>query len=96
MNWITLMHSRVGLPWKRDVSGNRKVLLIAGPVWGRQLLSDLFVLERDLMELGMDRSGAQGLICRSIFTQYLIDREIVTEQFLKAQLRPSYPCLHTA
>lgn len=63
--------------WQQKSAVNRRTSV------GRQLLSDLFVLERDLMELGMDRSGAQGLICRSIFTQYLIDREIVTEQFLK-------------
>ncbi len=63
--------------WQQTSAVNRRTSV------GRQLLSDLFVLERDLIELGMDRSGAQGLICRSIFTQYLIDREIVTEQFLK-------------
>ena len=49
----------------------------------RQLLSDLGALERDLLLAKLDRSGAQGLIGRSIFTQYLIDRGIVTRRFLE-------------
>ena len=49
----------------------------------RQLLSDLGALERDLLLAKLDRSGAQGLIGRSIFTQYLIDRGIVTGRFLE-------------
>ena len=49
----------------------------------QQLLRDLSELERDLVELGMARSCAQGLIGRSIFTQYLIDRQIVTQNSLK-------------
>ena len=48
----------------------------------RQLLSDLAALERDLVAAGMNRPDAQGLIGRSIFTQYLIDRRIVTKQRL--------------
>ena len=63
--------------WQQTGAVNRRTSV------DRQLLSDLFALERDLVELEMDRSDAQGLIGRSIFTQYLIDREIVTEQFLK-------------
>src|SRR5690606_22572971 len=43
-----------------------------------QLLADLAILERDLVRGGMDRGAAQGLIGRSIFTQYLVDREIVS------------------
>ena len=50
----------------------------------RQLLSDLAALERDLVAVGLDHFGAQGLIGRSIFTQYLIDRRIITEQFLES------------
>ena len=49
----------------------------------QRLLSDLSALEGDLLKMGLDRSGAQGLIGRSIFTQYLIDRKIVTKQILK-------------
>ena len=49
----------------------------------RQLLRDLSALEGSLVALGLDRSAAQGLIGRSIFTQYLIDRDIVTEQLLR-------------
>ena len=62
--------------WQQTSAVNRKNSV------DRQLLSDLSALERDLVEVGMDRSGAQGLIGRAIFTQYLIDRQIVTEQFL--------------
>lgn len=51
----------------------------------RQLLSDLSALERDLLSEDLDRPGAQGLIGRSIFTQYLIDRGIVTRQFLVSE-----------
>ena len=63
--------------WQQTSAVNRKNSV------DRQLLSDLSALERDLVEVGMDRSGAQGLIGRAIFTQYLIDRQIVTEQFLR-------------
>ncbi len=49
----------------------------------QRLLSDLSALEADLLKMGLDHSGAQGLIGRSIFTQYLIDRRIVTEQILE-------------
>ena len=48
----------------------------------RQLLSDLAALERDLVDADMSRPDAQGLIGRSIFTQYLIDRRIVTTRHL--------------
>ena len=49
----------------------------------RQLLSDLAWLEHDLVDAGLDRPDAQALIGRSIFTQYLIDRRIVTEELLE-------------
>ena len=48
----------------------------------QRLLSDLAALERDLVEADMSRPNAQGLIGRSILTQYLIDRKIVTTQRL--------------
>ena len=51
----------------------------------RQLLSDLAALERDLVAAGLDRAAAQGLIGRSIFTQYLIDRRIVTAERLESE-----------
>ncbi len=63
--------------WQQKSAVNRRTSV------DRQLLSDLSALERDLIKLEMDRSDAQGLIGRSIFTQYLIDRQIVTQQFLK-------------
>ena len=49
---------------------------------GRRLLTDLTALERDLVDDGLARGEAQGLIGRSIFTKYLTDRRIVTEQRL--------------
>ena len=49
----------------------------------RQLLSDLGALERDLLLAKLDRASAQGIIGRSIFAQYLIDRGIVTRRFLE-------------
>lgn len=48
----------------------------------QRLLSDLAHLERDLVEMELDRHAAQALIGRTIFTQYLIDREIVTSSRL--------------
>ncbi len=51
----------------------------------RQLLSDLGALESDMVSDDLNAYSAQGLIGRSIFTQYLIDREIVTRQFLEGE-----------
>ncbi|MGE4449108.1 MAG: class I SAM-dependent DNA methyltransferase [Azospira sp.] len=44
----------------------------------QKLLSDLGFLEHDLVAGNLARSAAQALIGRVIFTQYLIDREIVS------------------
>jgi hypothetical protein len=57
--------------WLRPGAVNRKTSV------DEQLLSDLAALERDLVGADLDRAAAQGLIGRSIFTQYLIDRQIV-------------------
>ena len=57
--------------WHQAPSVDRKTSV------DQQLLSDLAGLERELVGANLDRSEAQGLIGRSIFTQYLIDREIV-------------------
>jgi hypothetical protein len=65
--------------WLRSEKVNRKTSV------DEQLLSDLAALERDLVRAGMDRSAAQGLIGRSIFTQYLVDREIVNTNRLKQE-----------
>lgn len=48
----------------------------------RQLLGDLAALERDLVRDGLARAPAQALITRVIFTQYLIDRRIVSDDVL--------------
>lgn len=63
--------------WLRPGAVNRKTSV------DEQLLSDLAALERDLVGAGLDRATAQGLIGRSIFTQYLIDRQIVSPARLK-------------
>jgi hypothetical protein len=39
-------------------------------------------LEHDLVEMELDRHAAQALVGRTIFTQYLIDRQIVTSSRL--------------
>lgn len=49
----------------------------------QKLLSDLAFLEHDLVEGNLARAAAQALIGRVIFTQYLIDREIVSAARLK-------------
>lgn len=49
----------------------------------QKLLSDLSFLERDLVNGNLARGAAQALIGRVIFTQYLIDREIVSATQLK-------------
>lgn len=49
----------------------------------QKLLSDLAFLERDLVDADLARNAAQALIGRVIFTQYLVDREIVTSTRLK-------------
>lgn len=65
--------------WLRSDKVNRKTSV------DEQLLSDLASLERDLVGAGMERGSAQGLIGRSIFTQYLVDREIVGPARLKEE-----------
>lgn len=49
----------------------------------QKLLSDLAFLERDLVAGNLARGAAQALIGRVIFTQYLIDRKIVSAGQLK-------------
>src|SRR5262249_11304975 len=57
-----------------------------------QLLSDLAALERDLVLADLDRATAQGLIGRSIFAQYLIDRKIIgPERLIEECGTPTLP-----
>jgi len=49
----------------------------------QKLLSDLACLEHDLVEGNLARGAAQALIGRVIFTQYLIDRGIVSATRLR-------------
>ena len=64
--------------WRQAPRVNRRTSV------DRQLLSDLAALERDLTKKNLDRPSAQGLIGRSIFAQYLIDRGIVTNELLES------------
>ena len=59
--------------WREKLHVNRKTSVDG------QLLRDLRHLERHLVNDNLDREDAQGLIGRSIFTKYLTDRGIVTE-----------------
>ncbi len=63
--------------WQQETRVNRKTSV------DQQLLLDLAGLERKLVAAGLERLGAQRLIGQSIFVQYLIDRNIVTTEFLK-------------
>ena len=59
--------------WREKLHVNRKTSVDG------QLLRDLRHLERHLVNDNLGREDAQGLIGRSIFTKYLTDRGIVTE-----------------
>ena len=59
--------------WRREPDVNRTTSV------DRQLLHDLGALKRDLEASGLAGDQAQALIGRSIFTQYLIDRQIVKQ-----------------
>ena len=63
--------------WRHAPGVNRKTSVDG------QLLHDLSILEQSLVDGDLNRDEAQGLIGRSIFTQYLVDREIVGENRLK-------------
>ena len=72
--------------WRNEPRVNRKTGV------EHQLLSDLGALERDLVSDGLPRNEAQGLIGRCIFTQYLIDRQIVDPDLLQEDCgQPSLP-----
>lgn len=64
--------------WLNAKGVNRKTAV------DQQLLSDLATLERDLVVADLGRAEAQALIGRSIFTQYLVDRDIVTADRLES------------
>jgi hypothetical protein len=51
----------------------------------RELLRQLQLLDFALRRQGFDRATAQGLIGRVVFTQFLVDRGIVTKADLEAQ-----------
>ncbi len=63
--------------WQREPRINRHTSV------DQQLLSELGALKKDLIDDGLDRPRAQGLIGRCIFVQYLIDRNIVDEARLQ-------------
>ena len=62
--------------WRQEKRVHRKTSVDS------RLLRDISGLERNLIEIDLGREEAQGLIGRSIFTKYLIDRQIVTKRRL--------------
>jgi hypothetical protein len=81
LNEVDLLAGRLSLEtgqfWQKITTVDRKTSV------DHKLLSDLHFLERDLVHVGLDRGAAQALIGRVIFTQYLIDRDIVSPRLLK-------------
>ena len=65
--------------WRREPRVSRETSV------DHRLLRDLSNLERTLVDAGLGHDDAQGLIGRCIFTKYLIDRPIVSEQQLIAE-----------
>ena len=63
--------------WQRTTGVNRSTGV------DRLLLRDLGDLESDLVTAGLAHQEAQGLIGRTVFAKYLIDRKIVTAQCLR-------------
>lgn len=51
---------------------------------GSQLLAHLGAVERDLVKNGLSHLEAQGLIGRTVFTKYLLDRHVVGAPALRA------------
>ena len=80
--------------WQQEKRVNRKTSVDS------RLLRDISGLERNLTDIDLGREEAQGLIGRSIFTKYLIDRQIVTDQHLMKLCGhgdlPEVLCDHTA
>ena len=66
--------------WKTEPRVNRKATV------DRRLLQDIAALERALLATGLSVDAAQGLIGRSIFAKYLVDRQIISEKWLRGKL----------
>ena len=66
----------------RGTSVNQELLSDLARLERDLVQSDLARLERDLVQNDRVRLDAQGLIGRSIFAQYLVDRGIATPEFL--------------
>ena len=64
-----------GTFWQKEERVNRRNAVDA------RLLHDIALLESELRQAGLSVHRAQGLIGRAIFTQYLVDRGILAEQF---------------
>ena len=63
--------------WEQESRVNRKSTV------DRRLLQDMASLERVLVGAGLSIGNTQGLIGRSIFAKYLVDRGIITEERLR-------------
>ena len=74
-----LLAMETGTFWHQEKRINRRHAVDA------RLLSDIASLERELRHAGLSVDRAQGLIGRAIFAQYLIDRGIIAESFLREE-----------
>lgn len=72
-----LLAMETGTFWHKEKRVNRRNAVDA------RLLSDIALLESELRYAGLSLDRAQGLIGRAIFAQYLVDRGIIAEPFLR-------------
>ena len=63
--------------WRQEPRVNRKTTV------DRHLLSELAILEKTLLRAELSIDETQGLIGRSIFAKYLVDRQIITKERLR-------------
>ena len=74
-----LLAMETGTFWHEEKRVNRRNAVDA------RLLSDIASLESELRQAGLSVDRAQGLIGRAIFAQYLVDRGIIAETFLREE-----------
>jgi len=89
----TFVHDSSGLSQLNSYAG--RLAMETGKFWQsaptvtrgtgvfKHLMTHLVVIEKVLVDGGLQRPEAQALICRSIFIKYLIDRHIVSSDKLK-------------
>lgn len=73
--------------WRNEPRVNRRHAV------DTRLLREMTSLEKDLRENGLSAERAQGLIGRAIFTQYLVDRDIITQRLRREYGTDSLPSI---